>query len=58
MDYYKTKKNNWVSQAFMNKYLDENDDCWYCHPINIAISIPMWRNPNNTALDISELLWD
>lgn len=44
-DDYKTKKNDFISQAFIKLFLYDSED-WYCDPLNVYFSFPYWSRKN------------
>lgn len=55
MDDDYTKKNDWLSQYFVDAHIYNCEDV-FCDPIHLFVSIPIWQNPNTLTLDISEEL--
>ncbi len=53
---YKTKKNDFISQAFINVYTSLSQD--YAGDLFDAyLSVPIWLNPDNEDLDRFNILW-
>lgn len=52
-DEYRTKKNDWLSQIFIEDYKYRSNDL-YCDPVYLLFTIPIWRNPSSLGLDFSE----
>ena len=55
-DDYKTKKNDFISQSFINVFMSLSQN--YVGDIFDAyLSVPIWLNPDNEDLDRFNILW-
>ncbi len=53
---YKNKKDDFISQAFINVFTSLSQDC-VGDIFDAYISVPIWLNPDNKDLDIFNILW-
>lgn len=48
-NYEKSKKNDFISQAFISDFLWKSEDI-RCHPLNVWLSYPIWVNEKTKHL--------
>jgi len=55
-DDYKTKKNDFISKAFVDVFVSLSQDC-AGDIFDAYLSLPVWINPDNRDLDRFNILW-